>query len=106
MVTTRVTWIYPTATVEQRQEIANYVAGYESNTNSALMDELNAKAIELANGDTTVGSSYDIEEDIAYSFNFYSGGSALRGWYHQGFSTIIGCTCGQNCWECLSTIST
>jgi hypothetical protein len=65
MVTTRVTWIYPTATVEQRQEIANYVAGYESNTNSALMDELNAKAIELANGDTTVGSSYDIEEDIA-----------------------------------------
>ena len=59
MVTTRVTWVYPTDTNEQTYTLDRLTNG---EVTSDLLAELNTKAVELAGGDTAT-SSLEIEED-------------------------------------------
>jgi hypothetical protein len=59
MVTTRVTWVYPTDANEQTYTLAGLTTG---DVTSDLLAELNTKAIELAGNDTAT-ASLEIEED-------------------------------------------
>lgn len=61
MITTRVTWVYPTDTNEQTYTLAGLTNG---DVTSDLLAELNTKAIELAGNDTAT-ASLEIEEDSA-----------------------------------------